>query len=49
MQIDPCVGEDDTSINATDTELLIVIKRKCAYSEHQICTFDYPKSSFGSC
>ncbi len=49
MQIDPWVGEEDTSINATNTELLIVIKRKCAYSEHQICTFDYPKSSFGSC
>lgn len=37
MQIDPWVGEEDTSINATNTELLIVIKRKCAYSEHQIC------------
>ena len=45
---DPCAGEEDKSINATGTEILIVIKRKYACAEHQICIFDDPKSSFGS-
>ena len=27
---DPCAGEEDKSINATGTEILIVIKRKYA-------------------
>ena len=47
-RIGPWPGEDDTSITATGTKLLIVIKRKYADAEHQIGAFDNPKSRLGS-
>lgn len=43
----PGFREIDASINATGTELLTVIERRCAGMEHQIRILDNP-SPYGS-